>query len=182
MPATAIQPRTTKLALKPGENQVSFIERGDRELYQRIPDTTQRSRHLLQMWREAGGDRELAQITSERFPAQEFHTVHDSPLFAEHVTTDNDGNRVKYGRSELASIVRSCNERILDTGDFAVLSAGHTPDAESMATGAKMPDVLGYVGPFRLGKIGNRRPRWAIFADEHYHRSDLEKVDRKSVV
>ncbi len=162
----------------PGENQVSFIERGERDLYGRFPDTTQRSRYLLKCWREAGGDRELSQISSERFPASEFHTVHDSPIFAEHTTTNSRGERVHYDRKKLAAIVKACNERILDTGDFAVLSEGHTPDADAMSTGAKMPPVLGYVGPYRLGKIGNRKPRWAIFADEHYHRSDIEKLKR----
>ncbi|MCE7884832.1 MAG: hypothetical protein DYH08_13425, partial [Actinobacteria bacterium ATB1] len=28
--------------------------------------------------------------------------------------------------------------------------------------------VLGYVGPFRVGILGNKNPRWCIFADEHH--------------
>lgn len=181
MSAVAIQPRMNKLKIapRPGENQVSFIERCDRELYSRIPDTIERSRFLLQCWSDAGGDRELAEIAANRFPASEFHTVRNLVQFPEHVTTDIRGERRKYDRKTLATIVRRCNERILDTGDFAILSEGHTPEAEDLATGAKMPETLGYVGPFRLARIGNRKPRWAIFADEHYHRSDLEKVKKR---
>lgn len=181
MSAVAVQPRTQKLVVAPhpGESQVSFIERGDRELYAKIPDTIERSRYLLQCWIDAGGDRELAEITAKRFPASEFHTVRNLPIFTEHVTTDIRGEKRKYDRKALATIVRRCNERILDTGDFAILSEGHTPEAEDVAAGAKMPETLGYVGPFRLGMIGNRKPRWAIFADEHYHRSDLDKVKKR---
>ena len=178
MPAVLDQPRQTKLIPGNGESQIAFVARADKALYRKIPDRLKRSRYILRCWRESGRDGNLARITADRFPEGEFQTIHDSPIFAEHSTVGSDGQRRVYDRNALAQIVESCNRRILDTGDYAVLSAGHTPEEHQMTAGMPMPDVLGYCGPFRLGMIGNLKPRWAIFADEHYHRSEIVRLQR----
>lgn len=141
-------------------------------------DVEKRTRAAFDQYRRQHPEDELDAIAAEKFPDADFVTVRDVPIFAEHETTDARGRKVRYGKMELAGIVERCNERILDTGDFAPLSDGHTPTNEQAATGAKFPDVLGYCGPFRLGVIGRRKPRFAIFADEHYHKADVDKVRR----
>lgn len=177
MPAVAAPPKSELLPAR-DESQVQFIERGNKALYGKIRDAVKRSKHLLRLWRRAGRDGELDRIAAERFPEAEFHTVHDSPVFSEHKTRDQNGNEIVYDRAKLASIVAACNERILDTGDFSIISAGHTPDEQQLATGMPMPDTLGYSGPFRLGMIGNTKPRWAIFADEHVHHDELDRYHK----
>lgn len=171
MPLATLEP--------PQINQVEHFDRWYRDLGAKFGrDTVGRSRAAFDRYRRDNPNDELEQIAAEKFPDSEFVTVRDVPIFAEHETTDSRGMRVKYGKRELAGIVARCNERILDTMDFAPLSNGHTPTQEMMNAGATMPDVLGYVGPFRLGMIGRKNPRYAIFADEHYHKSDVEKVRR----
>lgn len=177
MAAVLEQPRQTKLVPHEGESQVDFVVRGNRELYRKVPDAIKRSRLILKYWRESGQDDDLGRIAAERFPDSEFDTIHDSPVFEEHTTIGSDKKRRVYDRSALQTIVDACNDRIRDTGDFAVLSGGHTPD-DPTSNSHRTPEVLGYVGPFRLGMIGNQKPRWAIFADEHHHRSETAKLSR----
>ena len=122
-----------------------------------------------------------------RFPAEKFSRVASVPVFAEHETTERaiggeDGERVpvKYDLKSLRAICERCNERIADTGDYAALAFGHTPDKDSAAP---MPDVAGYAGPFYIGQIGNKKPRWAIFQDEHWlkeHSGQIAKFTRRS--
>lgn len=166
-------------APKPTLTQVEHFDRCYRALGATYgADTEKRTRAAFDQYRKENPADELDQIAAEKFPDNEFITVRDVPIFAEHTTTDSRGKKVRYGKDELAGIVQRCNERILDTGDFAPLSDGHTPTQDMIKTGAKMPDVLGYCGPFRLGIIGRKKPRYAIFADEHYHKADVDKVRR----
>jgi hypothetical protein len=179
MPAVAKPP----LKPLPGETQVEFFVRAFRALKQKIPNRNQRSVAVLKLWKTSPEHQELAELTAARLPPSEFIAAGPSPIFAEHTVTEGsaesgDERRVVYDREALESIVARCNERILDTGDFAPLTDGHTPTAEQKAAGAEQPEILGYDGPFYLGVIGNRKPRWAIFADEHCHRADLDRVKR----
>lgn len=126
----------------------------------------------------------LQRIAEEKFPADQFVRVRNSVIFCEHEAKNSKGEVQKYDKSALDKIARRCNERIADTGDFAALAAGHTPDRDELVKGMPMPDVLGFVGPFRVAKFGERKPRWAILADEWQFKEDrekLRKLPRRSV-
>lgn len=131
---------------------------------------------------------QLLEQARKRFPADQFRRSPGVCVFAEHEAEDegDDGEtiRTKYDREALEKIVNACNDRIAETGDFAVLTAGHTPSKNELAAGRKQPEVLGFVGPYRLGKIGNKNPKYAIFADE-WHFADeakrLQRLPRRSV-
>lgn len=161
-----------------GESQSAFVARANRELYRKIPDALKRNRFILKCWREAGRDGQLARMAAERFPENKYQTIHDLPIFPEHRTVGSDGTQRVYDRKALEAIVNACNTRILDTGDFSALTAGHTPDDPTSAH-AVVPEVLGYEGPFRLGMIGNVKPKWCIFADEHHRRDRLEELEHR---
>lgn len=135
-----------------------------------MPETDRRNAVCLQMCRDAGFD------GPQQFSREDFHVVRDVPVFAEHTTKDKHGNLVVYDRNALEAIAERCNHRIQDTGDFPPITEGHTPTREEIAQGAKMPPVLGYAGNFRLGMIGNKNPRWAIFCDEYQHQEDVQKL------
>lgn len=176
------------------ESQADFMARGHEALANDFPETDQRNAVLFQKWREQHGEGDLEKKAFSRFGDDQFVHVRDVPVFSEHEyerpLRDADGQPLlgadgtpqtvheKYDRAALQAICDRCNYRISDTGDFAALCEGHTPTKEEKAQGAKMPDVLGFQGPFRLGMIGNERPRWAIFADEHPYRDQYEKVKR----
>lgn len=184
-PPPAIRTATASRGVVPmrGESQAAFAERYHSTMAKTIPQTERRDVEMMKCWRQAvqGGD--LEGRCSGRFPAEQFVRVRDVPVFAEHTTKDRDGKPVVYNRAALQAIADRCNERILDTGDFPPLTDGHTPSQEDLTAGRPMPVVLGYAGPFRLGQIGNRNPRWAIFCDEFHHvgdRARLLKLQRRS--
>jgi len=106
------------------------------------------------------------------FPAERFVTLRDVPVFVEHETIAKDGRRLRFGRAELEAVCRRCNQRIDQTGDYAAVTLGHTP-----APGEQKPEppVVGFAGPFRLGKVGDK---WAILADMHIYREDVERVKK----
>lgn len=86
---------------------------------------------------------------------------------------DRDGNERPYiGYQELKKVADAGNFRIDDTGDFVPVVVGHTPDGES----DKQPPIVGFAGPFRLAKIGNRQPRWAIVAEKFAIRKEHERL------
>lgn len=160
------------------EEQAEFVSRCHEALSGEFPETDQRNAVCFRQWRESKGTDKLEKVACEKFPEDKFERVVDVPVFAEHATKDGNGNSVVYGRDELAAIAARCNERIADTGDFSPITEGHTPTKEDFAAGAPMPKVLGYAGPYRLGQIGNKNPRWAIFADEWHHKEDAPTLSR----
>lgn len=113
-----------------------------------------------------------------QFDQSQFETVSNVPIFAEHETVARNGRQLRFGRDELSAIVERCNRRINETGDYAALTLGHTPGPDEKARGAPEPEVVGFAGPYRLGVIGNpgERQRYAILADCHYFKEDLDKV------
>lgn len=112
-----------------------------------------------------------------QFPANEFTTIPNVPVFAEHETVTRSGRRLKYGRRELQLMANRCNRRIQESGDYAGLTIGHTPNKEQMAQGMPMPELVGFAGPFRIGTIGEgERTRYAILADLHVFNDDVPKV------
>lgn len=168
MPAV-LEPQVKK---SPHTEQSVWFERAYGSLRDRYRRVDERTKEAFRRWRTSGGEAELQQLAAEKFPEADFVTVHDVPIFAEHVATERSGRVVKYDRRALEHIVARCNERILDTGDFAPLTAGHTPSKE----GLPFPEVLGYDGPFRVGILGNKKPRWAIFVDEHIRKDCYAKA------
>lgn len=99
-------------------------------------------------------------------PDGDFVDLGYRPVFKEHV---RDG--VKFGKREMERILRRNNARIEDTGDFSPLVIGHTKD-----NGDNAPEVIGFVGPYRLGKVGNKNPKWAILGRCRVFKADADKV------
>lgn len=118
--------------------------------------------------------------SSTPFSTADFTTIPNVPVFAEHATTARDGRRLQFGRAELQSVTDRCNRRIAETGDYAAITIGHTPDPEAEAAGAAQPDVVGFAGPFRLGVLGQpgARQRYAILCDFHVFTEDLDRVKK----
>ena len=162
----------------PNETQPDFAIRFHEAVARDIPNTDERNDACFTAWDEANPDEALIVQAKSQFPDSEFAFVPCVPIFAEHVATNQDGSPLPYGRDELRKMVDGNNDRIADTGGFSPITDGHTPSREAMDKGAKMPDVLGYTGPYRLGMIGAKTPRWAIFASEWHHRSDRQKLSK----
>ena len=93
------------------------------------------------------------------------------PVFAEHETTGKDGRDLAFGMAELSAVAKRCNERIEQTGDYAAVCFGHTPDP---AENKEMPELCGYAGPFRIGRLGKDN-RAAILADFHILKEDMPR-------
>jgi hypothetical protein len=166
---------------QPGESQPAFAVRFHSSMRRAIPDTDQRNRAMFAAWQEVGDGGQLNRIASQEFPAEKYVRVPCAPVFKEHATREGRDRRpVKYGRDELIALIDSNNHRIADTGNFSPITDGHTPSDEDVEAGrAKRPDVLGYAGPYYLGMIGRKEPRWAIFADEHHRKECFERSKAK---
>lgn len=151
----------------PGDTQPNFAIRFHSSMLRLIPSTSERQRLCQQIWRASeNGDHTVEDMVAERWP-DSAQTVRDVCEFGEH--TLKLPNRVeKYDARVLSSIVQNCNSRIRDSHDYACLCDDHTPPDEALQAGAKSPAVLGHIGPFFLGMIGEDQPRWAIFGDEHW--------------
>ena len=137
-------------------------------------NTSERNAAVLDAWDSQGDEAgELDQAADKMFPPEKFTRVARVPVFAEHKTP-----RHNWDYAKLTELVEHMNHRVLDTGSFSPLTEGHTPDGEAVKHGAKQPQVLGYQGKFRLGLIGNKSPRWTVFADEYHHKAEVEKLSR----
>ncbi|MBC7238550.1 MAG: hypothetical protein H5T71_00405, partial [Chloroflexi bacterium] len=99
------------------------------------------------------------------------------PVFVAHEAELSDGRRVTFGPDELAAIVENCNRRIEETGDYAVITLGHTP---APGEDKPQPEVVGFAGPFRLGEFAGKP---AILADFHIfqeYKDVLKRYPRRS--
>ncbi len=114
------------------------------------------------------------------FPEEEFLTIPNVPVFAEHKTMASDDREINFGYHELKLVADRCNRRIAESGDYAAVCIGHTPKPEAKASGAADPDVVGFAGPFRMGRIGQAgtRQRHAILADFHIFRDDVTRFKK----
>ena len=108
------------------------------------------------------------------FPEDEFVLVSNVPVFAEHTTTAKDGRQLRFGLQELQAVANRCNQRIQQSGDYAAICFGHTPSPDE---DKPMPELCGYAGPFRLGKLGADN-RVAILADFHIYKDNLAQFKR----
>ncbi len=114
---------------------------------------------------------------SRAFPDDVWLNIPNVPVFAEHETTTRSGKVLKFGRKELTAVCSNCNRRIRETGDYAGIVVGHTPDPESAGHAPPMP-LVGLVGPFRVGLIRQEggRSKWAILGDFHVHREQAAVI------
>ena len=124
-----------------------------------------------------------------------FDIEHDVPVFDEHEIEEPvydpatgdilEIKTIKYTKSVLESMCKNMNSRINDTGDYTAICLGHTPTPSEKKNGVPQPPLVGFCGPFKVGKIGSQNTRyaiiaenWAIFKDE----SDrAKKYPRRSV-
>ena len=107
---------------------------------------------------------------------EDFEVFPDVPVFKEHVADDG----LIYDKAQLEAIVDKCNSRIADTGDYAGVTLGHTPDDSE----GKQPPLIGFAGPYRLGVVGEQDPKWAILGDFRIFHEDVKayrKHPRRSV-
>lgn len=134
---------------------------------------------MLAMMENEVGEMPLANTrpASARFDPKLFETIADVPVFAEHETEAKDGRKLRFSYNELKAVCDRCNRRINETGDYAGVTVGHTPDPDS---DKDMPDLVGFAGPFKMGLLGEAgsRRRYAILADLHVYRDQLERVKR----
>lgn len=177
----------------PGESQPDYAVRAHAALLEAVPLTSERNRLVLEAWRAYGND-PLIEKARQTFPDDSWSHKTDIPQFAEHtkerLRRDSAGNPLlddkgqpvrevdRYDLPALVAICNRCNDRIADTGNFAALSEGHTPTQDQVDAGHKHPELLGYSGPFFIGQVGDKSPRWAIFSDEHYWHDTAPKVAR----
>ena len=112
------------------------------------------------------------------FPEEQFSVMTDVPVFTEHQTLSRDGRELKFGRKELEAITHRCNRRISQTGEYAAITIGHTPSPEAVKSGATMPDLVGFAGPFRLGVLGSEgeNQRYAILANFYIFKDEMQRV------
>lgn len=118
------------------------------------------------------------------FPTEDFETIQNVAVFREHETVTRSGRQIKFGRAELQAVADRCNQRIAETGDFAAITVGHTPSPEERAAGSPEPPVVGFAGPFRLGRLGHGSSiSYAILADFHVrneYRKEIAANPRRS--
>jgi len=163
---------------KDGELQSDFAIRFHESMMDAVPNTDERNQMCFGAWRDSVGDEPEVETARKYHKASEFDERRDIPVFEEHVIPERlskDGKRkipaVKYDRKALAAICRNMNEAIADVGKFCPITNGHTSDNVTDPE----PEVLAFTGAYRLGMIGNNKPRYAIFADE-YHRKDRAEI------
>lgn len=167
------------LVPKDGESQPDFAIRFHQSLMTEIPNTSERNQKCFEAWRTHVGDEPEVAEARRYHKSSEFLERRDIPVFEEHEIPARKSASgrvipaVKYDRKALASICKNMNEQISDVGKFCPITNGHTSDNRNDPE----PEVLGYTGAYRLGMIGNKKPRYAIFADE-YHRKDRDELLR----
>ena len=99
----------------------------------------------------------------------DYVVLEDRPVWKEHIAPDG----THFGRAELQRVIDRCNERIADTGDFSGVVIRHTTD-----DGSRDPKLIGFAGPFKLGRVGNLKPKWAILAKLWIYREDQHELRR----
>lgn len=110
---------------------------------------------------------------AQPFDDSRYLTLRNVPIFAEHETTARDGRKLRFTRNELEAIAERCNRRIRETGDYAAITLGHTPEPGSAAPD---PPLVGAAGPFKVGLLGQpgQRKRYCILTDLHVFRDKAD--------
>lgn len=116
-------------------------------------------------------------VKTTEFPEDRFLNIEGVPVFTAHEGKLSDGRQVQFGPEELAAIAANCNRRIAETGDYAVVTIGHTPRPGEEKP---PPEVVGFAGPFRVEPFGGKP---AIVADFHIfqeYKDVLRRYPRRS--
>jgi hypothetical protein len=175
--------------LIPNENetQPQFAIRFHEAMADEMTDTSKRNKACFAAWDEhRGDDPTISELVESRFTPDQYQRLHNVAMFHEHTVPaqkiqDKEVPAQHYGRDELAEMVDGMNDRILDHDEFSPITRGHTGQKPGAKDGDRqMPEVLGFAGPYKLGMIGRKNPRWAIFGTE-YHMKDAVPELRKRV-
>lgn len=169
------------------ETQPQFAIRFHEAMAGEMPDTSKRNKLCFQTWDEnRGDDPTISELVESRFTPDQYQRLNNVAMFHEHTVPaqsigDKEVPAQHYGRDELAEMVDGMNDRILDHDEFSPITRGHTGQKPGAKDGERqMPEVLGFAGPYRLGMIGRKNPRWAIFGTE-YHMKDAVPELKKRV-
>ena len=170
---------------KPNETQPQFAIRFHESMMNEIPDTAKRNRACFDAWDSTvGEDPTISELVESRFTPDQYQRLNNVAMFHEHEIPEQEieGKKVPaqhYGREELAEMVAGMNDRILDHDEFSPITRGHSGQKPGAKNGDRqMPEVLGFAGPYKLGMIGRKNPRWAIFGNEYHvnqHVPELKK-------
>lgn len=169
------------------ETQPQFAIRFHEAMAESMPDTSKRNKACFSTWDECrGDDPTISELVESRFTPDQYQRLNNVAMFHEHTVPaqsigDKEVPAQHYGRDELAEMVDGMNDRILDHDEFSPITRGHTGQKPGAKDGERqMPEVLGFAGPYRLGMIGRKNPRWAIFGTE-YHMKDAVPELKKRV-
>ena len=169
------------------ETQPQFAIRFHEAMAGEIADTSKRNKACFAAWDEhRGDDPTISELVESRFTPDQYQRLHNVAMFHEHTVPaqkiqDKEVPAQHYGRDELAEMVDGMNDRILDHDEFSPITRGHTGQKPGAKDGDRqMPEVLGFAGPYKLGMIGRKNPRWAIFGTE-YHMKDAVPELKKRV-
>ena len=169
-PVVAIRPEQD-------ESEEDFIVRAHHALANQVTDPAERNQAVWSSWDSHRGN-ELFNQAQQYFSSEQYGVTSPRPFFMEHekVNYDGDGKEqiTNYNLAELTRIIRENNHRIQDTDAYTALVDKHTlpppyrdPDP---------PRNLGFVGPYRLGMMGRKNPRWGIFANEWQRKDKREQL------
>jgi hypothetical protein len=160
------------------ETYEHYVVRAHRQLMQAMPDPDERNELIWSNWERARGLTEEQRRAAKVFgDPSRYQPNRNVCVFAEHSAVDGQGQQRQYDLPALVRIVRTNNHRICDFDGFAPISDGHTPNPEDPVQ--TEPEILGYAGPYRLGMIGRKEPRWAVFCDEWHSSHALDRLRAK---
>lgn len=121
---------------------------------------------------------------SDPFPSEQYVKVPNVAIFSEHETKTPDGEPQRFDQAALERLIDRGNERIATTGDYAAVCVGHTHDPDDANGAEEQPEVIGAMGPYRLGLLGTGRQKYAILADLWIRKDRIAKYNahpRRSV-
>ena len=171
--------------VKPKNNETheDFVVRAHEKLMNSVPDADERNELVWSTWRNSRGLTDAEAACEKEFGSSDkFHVRPNVCYFVEHETVDGQGNDVTFGHRDLAEITQTNNKRISELKAFSAISDNHTHPDDHSHEGD--PPVLGAVGCYKLGMVGDKEPKFAIFGDEYQYKSaadDLARKPRRSV-
>ena len=120
------------------------------------------------------------------FPADQYVKVPNVAIFSEHETKTPDGNPQRFDQHVLNRLIDRGNQRIESSGDYSAVCVGHTHDPDDPNGAEEQPEVIGAMGPYRLGLLGNpgSQQKYAILADLWIRRDKIKDYNanpRRSV-
>lgn len=111
----------------------------------------------------------LGKDNKHNFDEANFEKLEGVPIFDEHPGSEED-LEIDFTPEMLQRIIDRCNARIKDTGDYPVVTDGHTSDEQPN------PPVLGFAANFRMGEIGRQNPRKCIYCDLFIHKEKMQRA------